>query len=124
MHKILAMVPLPTQVAHSQPETVGREMRDRGRRDEEHLHAHPATERRGARRGHQAAVMDAEVRLLAHALAPWDIITRDALRRRVRAERWSQGGFEAALRAAIDQGVIEGLPGGFISLRQPNPRTG
>jgi hypothetical protein len=69
-------------------------------------------------RGHVAAVVSAEARLLEHALAPWDIITVEALSRRVRAHQWHQGSFDAALRTAIEHGLIELRPFGFVRLRR------
>lgn len=70
------------------------------------------------RRGHGAAVMDAEVRALEHALMPWGVLTVVELERRVHGAHWHSGSFRAALRAAEKRGVVKLLPGGFVSLQR------
>lgn len=62
---------------------------------------------------HEQAVIQAEMRRLARALAPYRILHRDALRRVAGAERWSEGGFDSALHEAVKSGSIEPLPGSF-----------
>lgn len=67
--------------------------------------------RRGAR--HDDAVIQAEVRRLARTIAPFGVLHHDALRDMVDATHWNEGGFEAALRAAVREGVVDPLPGNF-----------
>lgn len=62
---------------------------------------------------HQDAVAQAEARRLLRALAPFGILSRAALEQECRAGTWHDGGFTAALRAAINAGLIVELPGGF-----------
>lgn len=62
---------------------------------------------------HEQAVLQAEVRRLSHALKPFRILHRDALERLAGAENWHDGGFDRALREAVNAGAIEPLPGGF-----------
>jgi len=62
---------------------------------------------------HQDAVSQAEIRRLLRALAPFGILSRDALEQECHAGTWHDGGFTAALRAAISAGLIVELPGGF-----------
>jgi hypothetical protein len=66
-----------------------------------------AYQRRVARR--DQAVLQAEVRLLSRALAPYGVLSRRSLSRAAHAERWRAGGFDQALHAAIEAGVIEQL---------------
>lgn len=73
--------------------------------------------RRGAR--HDNAIIQAEVRRLSRALAPYGILHRDLLRKAADAESWRDGGFEGALAAAVREGVVEELPGDFF--RDPRP---
>ena len=72
--------------------------------------------RRGALR-HDEAVIQAEVRRLALALAPFGVLGREALAREVGAERWREGTFEQAVSVAVKTGVIQKLPGGFYGRR-------
>ena len=62
---------------------------------------------------HQDAVAQAEARRVLRALAPFGILSHDALEQECRAGTWHDGGFTAALRAAISAGLIVELPGGF-----------
>ena len=65
------------------------------------------------RRRHEQAVIQAEARRLAQALRPYRVLPRRTLQRVVGAERWHDGSFERALRAAVQAGEIEELPAGF-----------
>lgn len=64
---------------------------------------------------HRAAVLDAEVRLLVHVLAPFGVLSRDELARRADCRLWHEGTFEAALQVGVERGVIELLPDGFVA---------
>jgi hypothetical protein len=50
-------------------------------------------------------------------------ISRRALERVARAERWHEGGFDRALAAALDAGEIRRLPLGFYALSGPMMRS-
>jgi hypothetical protein len=54
-------------------------------------------------------VIQAEVRRLARALAPYRVLKRDTLRRAAGADAWHEGGFERALSAAVEEGRIKRL---------------
>lgn len=69
---------------------------------------------------HDQAVLQAEIRCLKHALAPFGVLNRDALEREARASRWHDGTFERALEAAVAVGDIEPLAFGFY--RMPRSR--
>jgi DNA-binding MarR family transcriptional regulator len=71
----------------------------------------------GAHRGHEAAVLDAEVSLLEDVLGPFGVLGREALARRADARLWHEGTFEAALRAGVQRGVLKLLPDGSVALR-------
>lgn len=58
-------------------------------------------------------IVQAEARRLLRALAPFEILSREALARECHASCWHDGGFAAALRAAVAAGLIEELPCGF-----------
>lgn len=75
-------------------------------------------EGRHDRPGHGAAVMDAEVRAIEHALLPWNILPVVELERRVHGTHWHSGSFRAALMAAEKRGLVELLPGGLVFLRR------
>jgi hypothetical protein len=79
----------------------------------------PATRtgRRRTLRRHEDAVIQAEVRRLARALAPYRVLQRDARRRTAGAESWHEGGFERALAAAVEAGRIERLSDEFYAAR-------
>jgi hypothetical protein len=62
---------------------------------------------------HENAIAQAEARRLVRALAPFGILSREALELECRAGTWHDGGFTAALHAAIHAGLIVELPGGF-----------
>jgi hypothetical protein len=62
---------------------------------------------------HEQAVIQAEMRRLARALAPYRILHRDALEREVRAQQWHEGGFDQALHEAVRSGLVDPLPGRF-----------
>jgi hypothetical protein len=78
--------------------------------------------RRVARR--DQAVLQAEVRLLVRALAPFGVMSRRSLARSAHAERWHGGSFDAALQAAIAAGVIERLPSDPNYCRAPRGAAG
>ena len=63
----------------------------------------------------------AEVRLLRRAIAPYGVLDRQTLEQVARADNWSEGGFEAALAAAVDAGVTTPLPPGFYEDPDPHP---
>jgi hypothetical protein len=60
-------------------------------------------------------VIQAEVRRLARALAPYRVLPREHLRREARADSWTQGGFDRALSAAVEAGRIKQLPADFYA---------
>jgi hypothetical protein len=62
---------------------------------------------------HEDAVVQAEARRLLHALAPFGILSREALELECGAWTWHDGGFTSALRAVISAGLVVELPGGF-----------
>jgi|GEM_PF-7102950 len=62
---------------------------------------------------HEQAVIQAEARRLARALAPYRVLPRQTLERVAGASRWHDGGFDSALAAAVRAGEIEELPSGF-----------
>jgi hypothetical protein len=62
---------------------------------------------------HRLAVVQAEARRLARILQPFGVLRKDQLKRRARATAWHEGGFDAALKTAIESGEIEPLPLGF-----------
>jgi len=62
---------------------------------------------------HQTAIERAEMNCLARTLRTYGILHRDALRDVCGAQKWHEGGFDLALHAGIEAGVIERLPGEF-----------
>jgi hypothetical protein len=68
---------------------------------------------------HRVAVVQAEARRLARILQPFGVLRKDQLKRRAGATAWHEGGFDAALKTAVDSGEIERLPLGFY--RTPEP---
>lgn len=64
-------------------------------------------------RRHQQAILQAEVRRLLHAIGPYRVLSRDRLSQIAHAERWPERGIDGALRAAVDEGVLEPLPFGY-----------
>jgi hypothetical protein len=50
---------------------------------------------------------------LALALAPFGVLSRDALAEQAGVRRWRDGSFDRAIRAAVQTGAIEELPGHF-----------
>ncbi len=62
---------------------------------------------------HDEAVIQAEVRRLARALAPYGVLHRNALKQSAGAEHWHEGTFETALAAGVRSGSLERLPAGF-----------
>lgn len=79
-------------------------------------HSPPAAQRERDAGGRERAVREAEVRRILRSLRPFGILHRDALSNAVSARTWRNGSFEAALRAAIDQGRVQELPGGFCRI--------
>jgi hypothetical protein len=67
------------------------------------------------RRRHEAAVLDAQVRLSERELAPFGVLTREELADRADASLWHSGTFEGALRAGARRRLIRLLPGGFVA---------
>lgn len=70
---------------------------------------------------HEQAVIRAEMRRLARALEPYRILPRDALKRAAGAANWHEGGFGRALGAAVREGEVEPLPGGFYRAAGTQP---
>ena len=70
---------------------------------------------------HEQAVIRAEARRLARALAPYRVLPKDTLERVAGARRWHDGGFDRALNAAVRSGEIEELPDGFYRERDRAP---
>lgn len=62
---------------------------------------------------HEQLIAEAEAKRLLRALAPFGILSRTALEHECHAATWHDGGFSAALTAAIRTGMIDELPGGF-----------
>lgn len=62
---------------------------------------------------HDATVTAAEARRLTLALAPFGVLSRQALAEQPGAQHWRDGTFEQAIRAAVQAGAIEELPGQF-----------
>ena len=81
-----------------------------------------AYERRIARR--DQAVLQAEVRLLSRAQAPYGAVSRRSLARAAHAERWHADGFDKGLQAAIAAGVIEPLRSDPDYVRAPRGVAG
>jgi hypothetical protein len=73
----------------------------------------PDPEREAAR---QAAITDAEIREIVRALKPYGVLDRATLSAETRQRGWQPGAFDAALAAAVRQGVIEPLPDGHYKL--------
>jgi hypothetical protein len=67
-------------------------------------------------RRHDEAVLRAEIRRLVRALSPYGVLSCDALRREVGADKWHEPWFERALDGAVEQGEIVALPLGFYGL--------
>ena len=63
---------------------------------------------------HEQVITEAEIRHLQLALAPFGVLSRSALKQCSGSAQWHEGTFERALRAAIDRGVLDELPGGFV----------
>ena len=66
------------------------------------------------RNRHDEVVIQAEVRRLTRALAPYGILHRDMLAQVADARRWREGAFETALDRAVRGGEVDALPGGFF----------
>lgn len=64
-------------------------------------------------RRHEEAVVQAEARRLALALAPFRVLRKPALERAAGAYHWHEGSFERALEVAVRAGMIDRLPAGF-----------
>lgn len=62
---------------------------------------------------HEDAVLHAEARHLARALAPYRVLHRDALADVAGATQWHECSFERALAEAVRSGAIERLPSDF-----------
>jgi hypothetical protein len=72
-------------------------------------------------RRHEDAVIQAEVRRLARALAPYRVLQKDTLRRAAGADAWHEGGFDRALAAAVETGKIKRLPADFYACGEIAP---
>jgi hypothetical protein len=70
------------------------------------------------RRRRVDGVMDAEVKLIERTLEPFGLLSRDDLFHRTDAGLWAEGTFEAALRMAVERGVVSTVPGGLVELRK------
>jgi hypothetical protein len=64
-------------------------------------------------RRREQMLVGAGIRRLVHAIGPFGILQREALAHAAGANRWPTGGFDRALRAAVEQGRLEALPFGF-----------
>ena len=64
----------------------------------------------------QAAITDAEIREIVRALRPYGVLDRVTLGEQTRQRGWREGAFDAAVAAAVRQGVIEQLPDGHYKL--------
>jgi len=62
---------------------------------------------------HEDAISQAEAKRVLRALAPFGVLSKEALEHECRAGTWHDGGFAAALHAAVKAGLIVELPGGF-----------
>ena len=89
------------ETVRTEPSTATMPTRARQRRDQ------------GWRRRHEEAVIQAEVRRLARALAPYGVLHHDTLERFVGAQHWHTGGFDDALSAAVRAGKIKRLGCGY-----------
>jgi hypothetical protein len=69
---------------------------------------------------HDEAVIQAEVRRLALALAPFGVLSREALRRQVGGDQWREGSFEQALNRGVRTGALEQLAGDFYREARPD----
>jgi hypothetical protein len=69
--------------------------------------------RRAARTASERALLEAEVRRLTHAIAPFGVLRRDVLARECHASRWRPGDFDGALEAAVREGRLRRLGVGF-----------
>jgi hypothetical protein len=67
---------------------------------------------RGWRRRHEEAVIQAEIRRLARALAPYGVLHHDTLEQFAGAQHWHSG-FDDALSAAVRAGEIKRLGCGY-----------
>jgi hypothetical protein len=74
--------------------------------------------RRTARTASDRALLEAEVRRLAHAIAPFGVLRRDVLARECHASRWRDGDFEGALDAAVRDGRLRRLGVDFYGVRR------
>jgi hypothetical protein len=74
--------------------------------------AQPSTDQ-GWRRRHEEAVVQAEVRRLARALAPYGVLHHDTLESFAGARHWHASGFDDALSAAVRAGAIRRLGCGY-----------
>jgi hypothetical protein len=72
-----------------------------------------ATKRTRGLHRHDAAVVQAEARRLALALAPYRVLRKKTLEQVSGASRWHEGGFDQALCEAVRRGMIQRLPSGF-----------
>ena len=75
----------------------------------------------GRKNRHDEAVIQAEVRRLARALAPYRVLRRDTLASAAGAMQWREGAFERALQTAVGLGALEPLPEDFYKLPDPCP---
>jgi hypothetical protein len=71
--------------------------------------------RRRVNKERDAALLEAEVRRVLVALAPYGVMRRDALARACGARRWGDGQFQGALDAAVRAGRLRSLPFGFYA---------
>lgn len=62
---------------------------------------------------HDEAIIQAEVRRLCRALAPYGTLTRKQLGAIAQADQWHQGSFDSALEIAVRTGAIRALPFNF-----------
>jgi hypothetical protein len=66
-------------------------------------------------------VAEAAARHIARALAPYGVLSRDALERIAGAQRWHATSFERALETAVELGLVDRRPLGFYRWRSQSP---
>jgi hypothetical protein len=75
----------------------------------------PATTQTVITDKHQAAILDAEARRVAHTLTSYGVLTRRQLEELSGARFWNRGRFSLALELAQERGLIRHLGYGFYA---------
>ncbi|MGH2849387.1 MAG: hypothetical protein ACRDLP_02085 [Solirubrobacteraceae bacterium] len=73
---------------------------------------------------HHEAILNAEIRVLETVTRSFGTLPRSVLARLAHAERWHEGGFNAAVDEAIRQGRLRQRPFDFIAPFQPDDTPG